>query len=143
MPEFALAALSFLALLLAAADFSFTLFSRVVLRHAVREGMRFAITGQTLDGMAHDASIREVVRSNSFGLLDSGTPISEKVLINYYGADGVTLSASNGPGHFAHISLQSHWQTPIGAVLRSNHPIPVVLDAVDVVEPYGFPPPAR
>ena len=41
-----------MALLFAAFDFSYTVFVKATLHHAVREGVRFAIAGNTLAGMA-------------------------------------------------------------------------------------------
>jgi Flp pilus assembly protein TadG len=53
--EAALYLLPFLAILLGIFDFSISIWMKNTLQHAVREGVRYAVTYQTEAGMGHDA----------------------------------------------------------------------------------------
>lgn len=69
--EFAITALVFLTLIFSILEFSFLFFARLSLQNAVREGGRYAITGQALPGLARYASILQVVEDKSMGFATS------------------------------------------------------------------------
>src|SRR5438105_3577299 len=77
--ESALVIIPLLAILCAIIDFSMAIFIRNSLLLAVREGTRYAITGQTGAGGAacQDASIKNVVQQFSMGLLAGATGLSK------------------------------------------------------------------
>jgi len=71
--EFALAAMLFFTVLFSIIDWSYLFFANLSMQHAVREGARYAITGQS--GLAQTpgdrcAAAREKVRQSSLGIYD-------------------------------------------------------------------------
>lgn len=71
--EFALVAILFFTLLLTIIDFSYLFFANISMQHAVREGARYAVTGQSnLDPKNHDrcAAARARIISQSMGLFN-------------------------------------------------------------------------
>lgn len=141
MVEFALVGIVFLALLLAAFDFGYVIFARTMMRFATREGVRFAVTGQVLDGMGHDASIRTVVSQNSLGLVKAHE--TDKIKIQYYVPDASAETALNAQGNMVAISVEnfSHW--PMAPLLRPTDAIPIEATSVGRVEDFPGTPPTR
>jgi len=75
--EFALAALLFFTVLFAIIDFSYLFYANLTMQHAVREGARYAVTGQSaLDPVNGDRCVaaKERIRDQSMGLYDSINP---------------------------------------------------------------------
>jgi Flp pilus assembly protein TadG len=89
--ETALILLPLCALGFALLDYSLAIFVQNVLRNAVREGARFAITQQTGSG-GQDAAIKAIVQSKSLGFLSDPSTIS---ITDY---DKTTLQAVTGAG---------------------------------------------
>jgi Flp pilus assembly protein TadG len=89
--ETALVMMPMLALGFALMDYSLAMFVQNVLRNAVREGVRFAITEQT-GGGGQDAAIKAVVQANGMGLLSNPATIS---VTDY---DKTSLLAVTGAG---------------------------------------------
>lgn len=117
MLEWALVILPTLGIITAFFDVSFALFSWSTLQNAVREGVRYAITFQTSGGLGQDASIKQVVSTNSMGLLSSTSPL---IQVNYYttAAPTTVIAAPNGndPGNIVVVSVQGYplqWLVPI------------------------------
>src|SRR4051794_38331358 len=83
--ESVLIILPLFAVLCAILDFSMALFIRNSLVSAVREGTRYAITGQTGAGgnACQDGSIKSIVQENSMGLL-AGSDGAAKIQIQYF-----------------------------------------------------------
>ena len=48
---------------------AWVIFAQATLQHAVREGVRYAVTGQTLTGMCLDQSVRQCCKAELNGLL--------------------------------------------------------------------------
>ena len=69
MVEFALTFLLFISMVLGFGQMGLTLWIKTTLHHAVREGVRYAITGATKGALGHDASIRQRVMIASAGLV--------------------------------------------------------------------------
>ncbi len=139
--ESAFVLLPMLAIMVATLDYSVVIFLQSTFRHAVREGVRYAVTSQTMSGMGHDASIKAVVQRNSMGFL-SGEAGAGKIHIRYY--DPVTLveTASNAGGNLVEISIEGftwNWMAPL---MRGNTPITISARSSDLMEssPNGFPP---
>ena len=146
--ESALATLPLLALLWGAFDVGFAIFVKNTMRFAVRQGVRYAVTGQTLPGLGHDESIKTTVNSYSFGLADALSPDHNglnRIAITYY--DPVTLSAVTGPGSnaggnivvVAANGLSWAWMVPL---LRDAAPLQFSVASADIMEasPLGGPP---
>ncbi len=118
MLEFSLAFLPLLAVIFAQFDFLYSVFARAALHHAVREGVRYAITADTKPGLAHDDSIKAVVKGNALGLLT--TPAAqEKIKIRYYlrrnpprGRAGITRSSPVPRASTAAATTENTWSSP-------------------------------
>jgi Flp pilus assembly protein TadG len=139
--EFALVFVLFMAIIFAAFDFSYAIFVKATLHHAVREGVRFAISGRTLPGQAHDASIKQVVKNNALGLLNAADK-DELIKVNYYLADGFGATSNNAAGNIVVVSVEAYQVMPVGPLLRAANPIMLTVSALDKMEPFpGSAPP--
>jgi Flp pilus assembly protein TadG len=139
--EFALVFVVFMAIIFAAFDFSYAIFVKATLHHAVREGVRFAISGRTLPGYAHDGSIKQVVKDNALGLLNSPEK-DELIKVNYYLADGFGATPNNAAGNIVVVSVEDYQVAPVGPLLRAANPIILTVSALDKMEPFpGAAPP--
>ena len=65
-----LAMLPLLAILFAVLDLSIAIFVKNTVQFAVCQGVRYAVTSQTMPGMGQDDSIKSVVQGYTLGLLD-------------------------------------------------------------------------
>lgn len=144
MVEFAFVLLPFLAFVFGFFSISFWMFAKASLHHATREGVRFAITAKTLPGLAHDASIRQVVRDNSFGLL-SDPALADQIVIEYFAADGTGATQGNGAGNIVKVSVRNYEAPLLVAPMLFSLPSSVTLNvsSVDKMEPFPGAPPAR
>ncbi len=154
--ESAFIILPLMVLLLGIVDFGLSIFIKSTLQHAVREGVRYAITYQTLSGMGHDASIQEIVRRNCMGFL-SAEQAAEKVKIRYFnpalynpanpgewGGALVTGVGSNAPGNIVEVAVEDYrWGLIMPTFFRS--PLILSARAADKMEglPGGAAPPPR
>jgi Flp pilus assembly protein TadG len=73
MLEFTLAFLPFIGFLFLILNIAWAVYSRSTLQYAVAQGVRYAVTSQTLAGKGQRASIQTVVQGNAFGKL-AATP---------------------------------------------------------------------
>jgi Flp pilus assembly protein TadG len=103
-------------ILLGIIDFSLAIFVMDTLEFAARQGVRYAITGQTGAG-GQDASIRQVVKDNSLGFLGSADDL--KITINYYALDTTSNTwqptASNAGGNLVKVGVSGFswaWMVP-------------------------------
>ena len=142
--EFALVFLIFFSFVLGFFSISFWLFAKGALHHAAREGVRFAITAKTLPGLAHDASIQQVVRDNAFGLL-SAPGQTDAVIVEYFSADGSGPTAVNGAGNIVRVSIRNYMAPRLVSAILFFLPDSITLNvsSVDKMEPYPASPPAR
>lgn len=114
-------------------DLAMAVFVKATLQHAVREGVRSAITAQNIPSQSYlNDSIISVVQQNALGLLN-GTAGACKISINYYDPSGAAATA--GGGNIVQVSIQGYNFTPLGPILKSGLPIPVGATAADVMEP--------
>jgi len=108
--ESALVIVPLLAILCAIIDFSMAIFLRNSLILAVRDGTRYAITGQTGAGgnPCQDASIKYIVQQEAMGFLNGPTGLA-KIRINYYNpatlADVSALPNSNAGGNVVRVTV--------------------------------------
>lgn len=107
MVETALILIPFLTVLFAIIDFNVYMFVRNTLQHSVREGVRYAVTYQTAQGMGHDASIKSVVQSNAMGLL-AGTSNLSKVSIKYFRQSDLAEVSGNLPGNMIEVAVNDY-----------------------------------
>ncbi|HBY61205.1 MAG TPA: hypothetical protein DEH78_15390, partial [Solibacterales bacterium] len=154
MVEAALIFLPLMALLVALIDFSLVIFMRSTIQFAVREGVRFAITYQTVPGKGHDDSVKAIVESNSMGFLKNKTSY---IKVKYYSPSNLTAplsgAGSNGPGNVVEVSIDQlpwSWLAPLQPDYNQKgarkSPFTLNASAADVMQglPVGqLQPPAR
>lgn len=136
-----------MAMIVAIFDYSLVIMTRSTLQHAVREGLRYAITYQTQTGLGHDASIRAVVKANSLGFLNSvnGTENPCKICIRYYNPTTLSFTNANAPGNVVEVAVENHTWYWIAPLMRSGTPLQISVRASDRMEtlPPGTSVPAR
>jgi len=145
MLEGALALPPLLMLLFATIDFSIAILVKNTVQASVREGVRYAVTGQTVNGLGQDESIRTVVENNSLGFLNS-TNGDSRISITYYNPNTLQVATgvgSNAPGNIVQVQvtgLSWMWMVPYA---RSSAPLQISATSSDIVEPNstGIPPP--
>ena len=125
-------------------DMAWAFFVRATLQNAVREGVRYAVTSQTMTGLGQDASIKSVVQQNAMGLL-SGSTGASLISIQYYLANTlapVSGANSNAGGNIVQISVQGYSLPPLGPIMRNPAPLSLGAQAFDRMEgsPGGIPP---
>ena len=146
--EGALATLPVLALLWGTLDVAFAIFIKNTMNFAVRQGVRYAVTSQTMPGLGQDASIKTTVETYSLGLADALSADHNgmnRISITYY--DPVSLAPVTGPGSNAGgnivvvtaSGLSWAWMVPL---MRSSAPLQFSVASADVMEasPIGGPP---
>ena len=116
--ETSLVILPLLALGFAFMDYSLAMFIQNVLRNAVREGVRFAVTEQT-GGSGQDAAIKAVVQSNALGFLTSSATIS---VTDYDKTSllAVTGAGSNGQGNICVVAVSAYPWTAMAPIWRAT-----------------------
>lgn len=143
--EGGLVLIPFFALFFAFVDYGMAIFLRNTFQHAVREGVRYAVTYQTLSpSTGQDASVKSVVQTNAMGFLNGAN--ASLIQIHYY--DGKTLveTGSNSPGNIVEVSVQGYQWGVVAPLLRSASPIGLNAFSSDRMEalPDGqFAPPPR
>ena len=86
-------------------DVGWTLFAKATLQHAVREGVRYAVTGRAAGKLGQTASIQQVVIENSAGLL-SGQP--ETIRVRFYRPDNQAEVNDNSGGNVVVVSVEGY-----------------------------------
>jgi len=124
--EMALVAPVFLLILLALVELSLMFFTTLTMQYAVREGARYAITGQSnLDpktgSQQRYAAIIESIRSNSLGMYDKVAPV---ISVNgtRYASTGYTNGMFGAAGDIIVLQLDCDWKvtTPMLAQLFTD-----------------------
>lgn len=132
------------ALIFAIVDFGLAIFVRSTLQHATREGVRYAVTYRTVDGMGHDDSIKSVVQENAMGFL-SGEDGTGHISIRYYDPATLQEVGANNPGNLIEVSVENYTFGFLAPLLRSAAPLSMTARSSDRMEglPGGTAPPAR
>jgi hypothetical protein len=105
---------------------------RSTFQQAVREGVRYAITGQNTTGPCQDDSIKSVVKTNANGWLNS-TAASAKIHVRFMSpVDG--SAATNDAGNIVEVSVESYIYGPMAPYQRVNIPAQLTARAYDVME---------
>ena len=137
-----------LAILFGVLDLSIAIFVKNTVQFAVCQGVRYAVTSQTMPGMGQDDSIKSVVQSYTMGLLDQLSPDhigKNRITITYYDPVGlapVAGAGSNIGGNIVVISatgLSWAWMIPL---LRDATPLAYSVSSADIMEatPVAGPP---
>jgi Flp pilus assembly protein TadG len=140
MVESALVIIPLLAVLVSVLDLAIAIFVKNTVQFAVCQGVRYAVTSQTMTGMGHDDSIKTVVQSYTFGLLNILSPDhvgKNRIAITYYDPQSLTPvsgAGSNSGGNIVVVSangLSWTWMLPL---LRSKAPLNFSVASADLME---------
>lgn len=140
MVEFALCFLLFMAVVFGFSQIAMAVWMKTTLHFAVREGVRFAITGRTLGTSGHDASIKQVIRTRAGGVLTE-QQATDLITIQYYDSSG-GATAANAGGNTIVLAVNAY---PVPMLTGSalswvGGAITVSAKAVGRQEPYPNPP---
>ena len=110
----ALLAPLFLLLLLAVFEYGAMFFVNLSMQHAVREGARYAITGQTdldknVDDPARYRAVIEKIKQSSMGLYDSVHPVISVNGTRYGSSASYSNSMFGGSGDVIVLQLDCAW----------------------------------
>ncbi len=147
MLEFGFVFVPLFAILFAISDYSLAIFMRATFQHAVREGVRYAVTYQTMSGMCQDASIRQVVKNSSAGFLNNTH--DSLIKVTYHPPSNlsqtVTGVGSNAAGNIVEVSVENYSHNWIAPLIRSSTPLSITVTAADRTEslPGTATPPCR
>jgi hypothetical protein len=111
----------------------------------VREGVRYAITYQTLDNQTgHDDSIKFVVKKSAMGFL-SGDDAMDKIHVRYFDPKTLGEVPENNPGNVVEISVEDFRWGWLAVLMRNASPLQITTRAADRMEglPAGTLPPLR
>jgi Flp pilus assembly protein TadG len=113
-------------------DLSMVVYLRSTFQQAVREGVRYAITGQNTTGPCQDDSIKSVVKKNAGGWLNS-TAAGNTVHVRFLSpVDG--SATDNASGNIVEVSVESYGYGPLAPYQRVNLPVQITARAYDVME---------
>lgn len=161
--EFALVFILLLTMIVGLFEFTWVLFLRATLHHAVREGVRHAITGNPSQGQSGtlglDDSVKQIIKANAFGLL-SDADLDAHVGVEFFDAScngqasgcgaggGSPASADAVAGSIVRVSINCYSLTPITTLIRKNpsggaNPFTLTVSSSDKMEPFPGTPPSR
>jgi hypothetical protein len=132
--EFGLLMIPLFALVLLIMDVGWSVFAEVSLQEAVREGVRWGITGQLYSGCSGlDCSIKKVVQEFSFGFATASN-----ISIHYYSPQTLTdvtgQPGATAGGNILQVAISGVTVKSFGALLRQGTPLPLGASASDVME---------
>jgi len=132
------------AILFAITDFGFAIFLKNTFMHAVREGVRYAVTYSVQSGFGHDDSIKRTVQTNAMGFL-AGSANYDKIKVRYYNPTTFAEVAENNPGNIVEVSVEGYSWGWLAPLWRSSTPLNITVRSSDRMEalPGGVSPPAR
>ena len=119
MLEFTLVILPMLGFVFLILNIAWAVYSRSTLQYAVAQGLRYAVTSQTMTGLGQKDSIRTVVQQNAFGRLgaNSTAPAWSSIQVHFYLPDGTDVSNTvggngeqNGVYPLVEVSVESYSQ---------------------------------
>jgi Flp pilus assembly protein TadG len=113
-------------------DLSMVVYLRSTFQQAVREGVRYAITGQNTTGPCQDDSIKSIVKTNAVGWLKN-SPASATIHVRFLSpVDG--SATNNASGNIVEVSVESYHYGPLAPFQRVNLPVQLTARAYDVME---------
>jgi Flp pilus assembly protein TadG len=122
--------LGFMFLLL---DVAMVVFMRSTFQNAVREGVRYGITGQNTPGPCQDDSIKAVVQTYSLGFLTAQGPAAT---MHVHWINPVTGQvANNSAGNIIEVSVENYGYGPLAPFYRLGLPAQLWAQAFDVMQP--------
>ena len=157
--EFTLVVVPLLAMVTVLADTAWAIYAESTLQRAVRIGVRTGVTltaGQMAGGACLTDTVKSVVQTNAFGLLNGATGLA-KVKVNYYlpplpnsgsaATDVSTQSNGDAPGNIMKVSVEGFSLAPLmprifGGKTNAvdNSPLVITVNSADIIEPNRNPP---
>ncbi|MCX6632807.1 MAG: pilus assembly protein [Candidatus Solibacter sp.] len=139
MVEVCLILTPLLLLTFAILNVSMAIFLRSTFQQAVREGARYAITGQvTAAGACHDTSIKTVVARSALGFLSAG-PAAATMHVRF--RDPATGAvASNSAGNIVEVSVENYQYGPLAPFRFFSTRLGIWAQAADVMGGLPSPP---
>ena len=113
-------------------DLSMAMFVRSTLQNAVRQGVRYAITGANDTGPCQDDSIKAVVKANAFGFLNT-TSAAATMHVHFINPVSGALS-SNAYGNIVGVTVEGLPFTPWAPYQHSAASVPLYARAYDMME---------
>jgi hypothetical protein len=114
-------------------DLSMVIFLRSTFQHAVREGVRYAITGANTIGPCQDDSVKAIVQQNAIGFLSS-TSASSTLHVHFMSPVDGSVS-NNAAGNIVEVSVEGYNYGPLAPFQRLNYPLTIFARAYDLMEP--------
>jgi Flp pilus assembly protein TadG len=130
--EAGLMLIPFFAMAFMTIDTAWAIFVKATLQHAVREGVRYGVTGQVSGSLGQIASIEAVVQSNSLGLLTGAQ--SGALSVQFLDPGTLTTTSSNQGGNLVQVSVTNYQITPLAPLLRAATAVPLTVTSVDMIE---------
>ena len=131
--EVALVVVPLFGLIFLLLDISMVVFLRSTFQQAVREGVRYGITGANDTGPCQDDSIKAIVKQNALGFLNSASA-SAKMHVHFTSPVTGAIS-TNAPGNIIQVSIEAYHYNPLALFERTGSPY-IWARAYDVMEPY-------
>lgn len=134
MIEVALIVVPLFGLTFLSLDVSMVVFLRSTFQHAVREGVRYGITGYTPGASTcQDDAIKAVVKKSAMGFLNN-SPADSTIHVHFMSpVDGSIVD--NSPGNIIQVSVEAYRYGPLAPYQRVGAPM-IWARAYDVVEPF-------
>ena len=133
--EAMLTMLPFFAMVFLVIDGAWGLFIKSTLQQAVREGVRYAVTGQVSGALGQVASIEAVVKKQALGLLNSQSATLTVHFLNPSTlADLGTAAGANQGGNIVEVEVTGYQFKPLAPLFRSSASIAFNVTAADVIE---------
>jgi Flp pilus assembly protein TadG len=109
---------------------------RSTFQHAVREGVRYAITGQNTPGPCQDDSIKSFVKSNAIGFLSS-TAASSTMHVHWINPSSGAVASAPNPnqgGNIVEVSVEAYQFSPWAPYAWIASPVTMWARAYDVMQ---------
>jgi Flp pilus assembly protein TadG len=136
--EAALIAVPLFGLIFLMLDVSMVIFLRSTFQNAVRDGVRYGITGNNSPGPCQDDSIKAVVQANAVGFLTASGPAAHMHVHFMSPVDGSV--SNNAQGNIIEVSVEAYQFNLLAPFKHSGNPL-IWARAFDVMEPYPGAPP--
>jgi Flp pilus assembly protein TadG len=114
-------------------DLSMVIFVRTTLQEAVREGDRYAITGQNSTGPCQDDSIKAVVKRYALGFLGKA-PNSSTIHVQFINPNDGS-QGTNAYGNIVNVKVEGFKYSALAPFERTSTTLYLFAEASDVMEP--------
>lgn len=128
--EFALLMVPVFLLTFMILDVSMVIFIRCTFQNAVRDGVRYAITGANSPGPGQDDSIKALVKKDALGFLNG----KESTMHVHWIDPSSGAVANNSMGNIVEVSVEAYTHSPLAPYLRLGFPVNIWARAYDVMQ---------